>query len=100
MHVGTVAFPRMDDEDRGFARRRQHLAAGLDRGFEQSDVVAERLAEAARLQEIALHIDDNERGAGKIDADVLGSAVIWVIMMSLSVRRARCKRAFAQRSAL
>src|SRR5205814_4505411 len=34
-----------------------------DRRREQADVVAERGAEAARLDEIALHVDDDECGA-------------------------------------
>ena len=43
----------------------------LDRGLEQADVVAERLAEAARLQEVALHVDDEERRALKRDGERL-----------------------------
>ena len=31
------------------------------------DVVAERRTEAARLQEVALHVDDDERGSRYVD---------------------------------
>ena len=34
-----------------------------DRGLEQADVVAERLAEAAGLEKVALHVDDEKRRA-------------------------------------
>ncbi len=36
------------------------------------DVVAERLAEAARLEEVALHVDDDQRGARKVERHGLG----------------------------
>ena len=38
---------------------------------EQRDVVAEHLAEAAGLEEIALHVDDDDRHPREIDLDVL-----------------------------
>ena len=38
---------------------------------EQRHVVAERLAEAARLEEVALHVDDDQRGAREVERDRL-----------------------------
>ena len=43
------------------ARRVEQRAARLDGRAQQRDVVAERLAEAAGLEEVALHVDDHER---------------------------------------
>ena len=53
---------------RGVEQRR----AGRDRRGEQRHVVAERLAEAARLEEVALHVDDDERGARQIERHRFG----------------------------
>jgi hypothetical protein len=70
--VGPVAFAGMDHQHVDGARRREHRLAGRDRAREQRDIVAERLAEAARLEEIALHVDDDQRGAGQIERHCLG----------------------------
>ena len=43
--------------------------AGRDRPAQQADVVAERLAEAAGLEEVALHVDDDQRGAAGVESD-------------------------------
>ena len=34
---------------------------------QQRDVVAERGAEAARLEKVALHVDDDQRGGGRVE---------------------------------
>ena len=39
---------------------------------EQRHVVAERFPEAARLEEIALHVDDDQRGARQVERDRFG----------------------------
>ena len=62
-----MAFARVDDQQTGRARRCKHRLQGFDRGLEQADVVAERLAEAARLEEVALHVDDEEGRAVELD---------------------------------
>ena len=36
------------------------------------DVVAERLAEAARLEEVALHVDDDQRAVRGIELELVG----------------------------
>ena len=61
--IGPVTLARVDDEQPGIARRFEHRLAGRDCAAEQRNIVAERLPEAARLQEIALHVDHHERGA-------------------------------------
>ena len=48
-------------------RGREHIRARPDRGLETRHVVAKRRAEAARLQKIALHIDDDEGRPAGID---------------------------------
>jgi hypothetical protein len=62
----------MDHQQPGGARRFEHGPAWRDRTAEQRHVVAERLPEAARLEEIALHVDDDQRGAGQIERHCLG----------------------------
>jgi hypothetical protein len=57
----------MDHQQAVLARGLQYGADRLDGGSEQRDVVAERGAEAARLEKIALHVDDDERGSPDID---------------------------------
>src|SRR4029077_17347840 len=47
----------------------EHRAAGSDRGLQAAHVVAERFAESAWFQEIALHVDDHQRGAVKVDPE-------------------------------
>ena len=51
------------------ARAVEQRPARLDRGAQQRDVVAEGLAEAARLQEVALHVDDDQGRAPGVDGD-------------------------------
>src|ERR1051326_450024 len=69
--IRQVPLARVDDEQPAPARRREHLAARFDRSGEARHVVAERLAEPARLEEIALHVDDDQRGAVEVDRDRL-----------------------------
>ena len=47
--------------------RGEHLPAGLDRRLQAGHVIAKRFAKAAGLEEIALHVDDHQRGAVEID---------------------------------
>jgi len=57
----------MDHQHADAASRIQHLPARLDRRLQTRHVIAERLAETARLEEIALHIDDHQCRAIEID---------------------------------
>ena len=54
--------------------RRAAPAIGSTAAAQQRHVVAERLAEAARLEEIALHVDDEQRRAAEVDGQRVGSA--------------------------
>ena len=64
-----MAFAGMDDEDAGAARGCEHLRARRHGCLETRDVIAERRAEAAGLQEVALHVDDDERHPAGIDRE-------------------------------
>ena len=59
--VGPMAFARMENRKTGGAPRRQQLPVRLDGAPQLRNVVAEHFAEAARLEEIALHVDDQKR---------------------------------------
>ncbi len=62
--VGRVALARVQDRPavaRGRARSASATVGTI--AVTRRQVVAERLAEAAGLEEIALHVDDDERGA-------------------------------------
>ena len=59
--VGPMALPRMENGKSGGAPRRQKFAVRLDGAAQLRDVVAEHFAKAARLEKIALHVDDQER---------------------------------------
>ena len=67
--VGAVALAGVDDEHPGGAGGGDGGGAGRDGALQQRDVVAERLAEAAGLEKVALHVDDDERGRGRVKAD-------------------------------
>ena len=59
--IGPMAFAGVDDQHAVVARRRRaRLAIGSTARAQLRDVVAERLAEAAGLEKVALHVDDDE----------------------------------------
>src|SRR5207253_8391980 len=60
--VRTVAFACVNHHHAAPARGLEHTLAGCDDRLQRCDVVAERLAEATRLDEIPLHVYDDERG--------------------------------------
>jgi hypothetical protein len=63
--IGAVAFARVDDANTVPSRPREQVAHGRDDRGQATHVVAERFAEAAALDEIALHVDhDQRRGRG------------------------------------
>ena len=70
--IGAMSLAGVDDQHVGCSRSVEHGLAGRDRAAKQRDVVAERLPEAARLEEVALHVDDDQRGARQIERDRLG----------------------------
>jgi hypothetical protein len=59
----------MDDENAGAARGGEHIRAWLHSGLETRDIVAKRGTESAGLQEVPLHIDDNERRSAGVDGN-------------------------------
>src|ERR1700728_2455069 len=47
----------------------------LDRAAQLADIVAERLAEPARLEEIALHVDDQQRRGPRLQRKLVGLGI-------------------------
>ncbi len=64
-----MALAGVHDQHAGFARRGEHGRDRLHCTRKLRDVVAERFAEAARLHEIALHVDDEKRGRRPVEFD-------------------------------
>src|SRR5262245_9916299 len=69
--IRQVPFAGMDYEKASAPRGVEHPRTRLDRGLETRDIVAERRPEAPRLQEVALHVDDDERHSAGIDRERL-----------------------------
>ena len=67
--IGTVAFTRMNDEESVPARGGEQGLDRRDRPPEEGYVVAERLAEAARIDEVALHVDDHQRAGARVELE-------------------------------
>src|SRR4029077_7485280 len=59
--VRPVAFARMEDGQAGGPPRRQEPLVRAHGAAQLRDVVAKHFAKAARLEKIALHVDDQER---------------------------------------
>ncbi len=59
--VGAVALAGVHHQHAGGTAGGEHLGGGADRGAKLRHVVAEGGAETARFQEVALHVDDDER---------------------------------------
>lgn len=66
-----MPLARVHDEHLARARGGEHLLGGCDRFPQQGHVVAERLAEAARVHEIALHVDDEQRAGARIELELV-----------------------------
>ena len=69
--VGAVALTGVDDEHPELAGRLQHALGGRDGGTQQRDVVAQRLAEATGIDEVALHVDHQQRGRLQIELELV-----------------------------
>ena len=84
-----MALAGVDDQHAGLARGVEHLAQRRDRRLQQRHVVAERLAEAAGLEKIPLHVDDDEGGVIELDRPAPdGSASMRLTPMTRSSARA------------
>src|SRR5271170_5339367 len=62
-----MTLTRMQDRPLLGAKERDQLGDRRHDLRDRRQIVAERLAEAARLDEVALHVDDDERGMGGIE---------------------------------
>jgi len=60
-----VPLAGVDRQQPGGSPSDQQPLVGLNGLAQPGNVVAERLAETARLQEVALHIDEDERATGR-----------------------------------
>jgi hypothetical protein len=69
--IGAVPLARVDHQHAGAPRGVEHALAGRDDGLQRRDIVAERFAEAARLHEIALHVDDEERRRVRLEGELV-----------------------------
>ncbi len=59
--IRAMAFLGMNDGEAGFAERSEQPRHGFHGRLEMMHFVTERRAKPARLDEIALHVDDHER---------------------------------------
>src|SRR4051812_2952292 len=64
-----MTFAGVDDRQPGRAPRRHQGRQRLDRPTQLGHVVAEALAEAARQQEVALHVDDDQRRGVEVEGE-------------------------------
>ena len=70
--VGPMALARMEGRQTGGAPGREQPAIRLDRAAELRNVVAEHFAEAPGLEEIALHVDNQQRAMGRGERERIG----------------------------
>ncbi len=64
-----MALARMDDHQPSGARGGEHRRGRADRAAQQAHIVAERLAEPARLEKVALHVDDQQCAFGRLERE-------------------------------
>jgi len=69
--VRPVAFASVDHQAAGVAPRRKQRPVRFDRATKLRDVVAEHFAQAASLQEVALHVDDQQRRCRQVQAVII-----------------------------
>ena len=65
--VRAVTFAGVDDEHSGGSGGLEDAPRRLNGTSQQRDVVAERLAESTRIDEVALHVDDQQRGGPRVE---------------------------------
>jgi len=66
-----MTLPSVHHQHAGVPRRRQHRSDRFYGARQLRDVIAERFAKATWLHEVALHVDDDERGGGPVEVDRL-----------------------------
>ena len=62
-----MAFAGMDDQEAKVPRGGEHRLTRRDGGLQPRHVIAQRGSKPAGLEEIALHVDDDERCAVELD---------------------------------
>ena len=67
-----MALARVHHHQAGAAPRRQQQAVGFDRAPQLRDVVAQHFAEAAGLEKVALHVDDEQAAVGGLQFERIG----------------------------
>ena len=70
--IGAVALARVDDEEPAGPCGLEHLLGGRHRAPQERDVVAEGVSEAARVDEITLEVDHQERGGLRMELELVG----------------------------
>jgi hypothetical protein len=65
--IGAVPFAGVDDRQICLAPAFEQTAIRIDRAAELGDIVAEHFPKPARLEEVTLHVDDEERATGGLD---------------------------------
>ena len=65
--IRPVPFARVNDQHVDEARGREYVPARRNGGLQSRHVIAERGAETAGLEEVALHINDDQRRPLKLD---------------------------------
>ena len=73
--IGFVPLAGVDDRQPRRAAGGQEGGERLDRAAQLGHVVAEALAEAAGQQEVALHVDHQQRGAARVEGEGAGLGV-------------------------
>ena len=71
----VVRLLRVDDVQPVPARQRQQPPAGRHDALQRRHVVAQHRAEAAGLEEVALHVDQHHRGVRRVEAVGVGAGV-------------------------
>src|SRR5271170_766815 len=66
-----MAFAGMDHRQSGGARSLQEKAGWCDGLAQQRNIVAKHGAKAARLEEVSLHVDNDQAGARRIEIEVI-----------------------------
>ena len=69
--VGPMTLARVDDENAGFSRGVQHARRRRHRLTQERDVVAQCLAESTRIDEIALHVDDDKADVFRLEHELI-----------------------------
>jgi hypothetical protein len=69
--IRAVPLTGMDDEHVGGSAGLEDAPGGLDDCAQQRNVVAERFAETTRIDEVALHVDDDQRRRARLERELI-----------------------------